>query len=168
MSRIRELRSVVGIDPTSEGLAFVFFERGELLDFGTPMRRAEGDDLAIFDRIVAGCAADIVVIEDPDAPGCVRSPRVAALLRAIARRGRHAGLRVELVQKEAMRRSWRASGVANKESAAARMGDAFPDLLPLVPPRRKVTTSETRRVHVFDALSLILHVFGPPPEHLAR
>jgi hypothetical protein len=168
MTRIRERHSVIGVDPTSEGLAFVFFEGGELVDWGTPLRRIEGDDLAIFDRIAAGCAADVAVVEDPDAPGCVRSPRVAALLRTIAKRARRDGLRVERVPKDAVRQAWRQAGTANKESAAARMAAAFPDLLPFVPPRRKVTMSETRRVHVFDALSLVLHAFGQPPEDLAR
>ena len=94
MSCLRDKRSIVGIDPTSYGLAYVAFENGELLDWGNLRRNGEGGELAMLDRIVDGVAADVLVLEEPDAEHCHRHPRIRKLLRDLTRHARRRGIRV--------------------------------------------------------------------------
>ena len=61
MTQIADQRSIVGVDPGSRGLAFVFFERGTLLDWGT--RRRDGDELALLDRLLDRCNAEVLVLK---------------------------------------------------------------------------------------------------------
>jgi hypothetical protein len=157
-----EDRSVVAIDPTKEGIAYAFFESGELMDSGERFAaRDEGSQLAVVDELLDGCAADILVLEDPDAPNSRRRSRVSTLLRTIARHARRRGISVRSVAREDVRAAWKARGLSTKEAVAAEIAAKLPDLLPLLPPKRKLTVSEDRRVNIFDAVSLALYVFDP-------
>lgn len=156
--RLADGRSIVAIDPTTRGIAFVFFENGEVMDWGERISKREAEDeLRIIDRLVDGCAADVLVLEDPDAEGCLRRPRIRSLLRAIARHGRRRGVAVLAVSRGDVRSSWAMRGVTNKEDIAAKLADRFSELQGVVPPRRKAWASEAPRVNVFDAASLVLH-----------
>ena len=160
MAVLREKRSIVAIDPTSRGIAFVFFERGELLDWGHRSGPLDvAGQLAVVDRLIDGCAADVLVVEDPDAPGSRRRARVTSLLRAIQRHGKARHVTVMLVARQDVRRVWRTGGVNRKDVAAALMAKDFPCLASLVPPRRPPHVSEDQRVNIFDALSLVLAAF---------
>lgn len=154
MTKLADARSIVGIDPTHRGLAFVFFEDGRLLDWGT--WRDDENELALLDRLLDGCAADVLVLEDPDAIGCLRKPRVAQLLQELERHGRRRGRTVIKVARQDVRRKWLSDGVTSKGAMAAEIADRFPDLAMILPPPRKVYRSEDPRIHIFDAASLVL------------
>lgn len=160
MNHITERRSVVGIDVTTKGLAYVFFENGRLIDWESLGRREGGSDLALLDRIVDGCAADIVVIEDSDADGCRLGPRARSVLRDIACHARARGLRVRPVPRGEVSAAWFARGKRNKQEVASAIAEVFPELAPLVPPPRRNFDPEAERINLFDALTLVLHLFG--------
>jgi hypothetical protein len=163
MLKLPEHRSIVAIDPTSRGLAFAFFEGGELLDFGHhEAKLEEKEQVALFDWIIANCAADIVVLEDPDAPGSLRRGRVRNLLAALATHARRRDLLVYQIGAEEVRQAWKRRGSLAKTSRAAALAELFPDLEAIVPPPRRAWESETERVHIFDAVALVLYVFRPP------
>jgi hypothetical protein len=162
MSQIAERRSIVGIDVTTKGLAYIFFENGRLIDWQS-LGRGEGkSDLALVDRVIDGCAADIVVVEDPDADGCRRGTRARAVLRDIARHVRARGFRVRLVAKAEVSAAWAVRGRRNKQEIASAIGEIFPEFAPLVPPPRRNFDPEAERVNLFDALALVLDVYGSP------
>ncbi|MGA8807856.1 MAG: hypothetical protein WB973_08245 [Thermoanaerobaculia bacterium] len=168
MTKIADERSIVGVDPGSRGLAFVFFERGALLDWGT--RRRDGDELALLDQLLDRCNADVLVLEDPDATRSERRPRVRRLLRLMARHAAERGVTVQLVCRYNVRQAWAARGRTRKHAVAAEIGAMFPEIEPLVPRIRKVYNGEQARADIFDAVSLVLHVFriqarsAPEPE----
>ena len=83
MRSLADPRAILGIDPTKRGLAFVFFEGGRLLDWGT--RRAAGKEIAALEEILNLCPADVIVLEDPDAEGSERRPRMRKLLLRLTR-----------------------------------------------------------------------------------
>jgi hypothetical protein len=164
MKKIKDKRSIVAIDPTSRGLAYVFFERGELLDWGhNQSALGEQSGLVALDRLLDGCAADILVLEDPEARGVRRRPRVRTLLRSMARHARRRGIGLVSVSREEVIQTWRRREATTKEAVAEALGAEFPELESLVPPRRKFTRSEALSTNIFDALSLLLHVFGSSP-----
>lgn len=154
MTRIGDERSIVGIDPTHRGLAFVFFEEGVLIDWGT--WRDDGNELALLDRLLDGCAADVLVLEDRDADGCRRKPRVRELLHALERHARQRGHAVIKIAREDVRREWKARGLKSKQAIAAAIAERFTDLAMILPAPRKVYRSEDARVQIFDAASLVL------------
>jgi hypothetical protein len=158
MTRLLDRRSIVAIDPSDRGLAFVFFEEGRLIDWGT--WRDDGNELALLDRLLDGCAADVLVLEDPSAPGCRRKARVRELLRMLERNARRGGRTVFKVARDSVRSEWKAQGCRTKQQVAAAIAERFPELETVVPPPRKVYRSEDSRVQLFDAASLVLHAFG--------
>jgi hypothetical protein len=157
MKQIADERSIVGVDPGSRGLAFVFFERGTLLDWGT--RRRDGDELALLDQLLDRCNAEVLVLEDPDAARSERRPRLRRLLRLMARHAAERGITVQLVSRYDVRQAWAARGKTRKHAVAAEIGTTFPEIEPLVPRVRKVYNGEQARADVFDAISLVLNVF---------
>ncbi len=158
MRSLADPRAILGIDPTKRGLAFVFFEDGRLLDWGT--RRAAGKEIAAFEGILNLCPADVIVLEDPDADGSDRRPRMRKLLHRLTRTAEARGLLVTKVSRRDVRRGWSARGVTRKHAVAKAIAEDFPVIEPLVPRPRKSYMDEEARVQVFDAASLVLHAFG--------
>jgi len=165
--KLRDLQSIVGIDPTPRGIAFVFFERGELMDWGMiEDEPADAVQVGLLDRILDGCAADLLVLEDPDAEGSKRKPRMAHILRLFAKHARRRSIEIAKVARDAVHDSWAKRGLTTKEAVAAAIGELLPEIAHLVPPKRKSGWNETDRVNVFDAASLVLHRDETLPDEL--
>lgn len=162
MKALRDPRAILAIDPTSEGLAFAFFELGEVLDWGTRRRPQEGGDVALVERLLGGYAPAAVVLENCDAAASRRYPRVRQVLRNLAAYARGHGIEVVVVSRADVHAAWRERGATNKHEAAALIAARIPELQAVVPPKRKVTKNEDRRADIFDAVTLALHVFGAP------
>jgi len=162
MTVIGESQSILAADPTHDGIAFVYVDRGRPLDWGT--RRNDGHELEVFERLVDDYVPTIVVLEDTSASGCERRARMRYLLRRFAARAEARGIRVIKVSRGAVRDSWRSAGVTRKQAAAVRIAQQFPDLLPLVPRPRK-HSREVPRERLFGALALVLHAFGVSAAH---
>jgi hypothetical protein len=158
MKRLTDPRAILGIDPTKRGLAFVFFEGGQLIDWGI---RHAGSEIANFEAILNLCPADVIVLEDPDAERSERRPRMRNVLSRLARAAERRGLVVVKVSRFDVRRGWREREVTRKHSVAKAIAQEFPALEVFVPrPRIKAYMDEEARVQVFDAASLVLHAFG--------
>jgi hypothetical protein len=159
MRSLADPRAILGIDPTKRGLAFVFFEDGRLLDWGN--RRGAGNEIAAFEGILNLCPADVIVLEDPDADGSERRPRMRKFLHRLTRAAEARGLLVTKVSRLDVRRGWSARGVTRKHAVAQAIAEDFFSVLePWVPRPRKSYMDEEPRVQVFDAASLVLHAFG--------
>lgn len=158
MSKLWQTSAILGLDPTSRGIAFAFFERGKLLDWGT--RRNDGDEMSVVDRLLETYRPDTVVIEDPDAHRCERRSRVRALLRRIAVRARTERINVILVSRYAVREDWKSRGFGNKHGVAKEIAKIFPEIEHLLPRRRKPYQSEQVRSDIFDAISIVVRAFG--------
>jgi len=155
-------RSVVAIDPTPKGIAYVFFENGELLDCAQRSTTADEQEiLAAVDEILNGCAADVLVLEDPDVKSTRRHPRMKHVLRLVTSHVRKRGIPVVQVAREEVRAAWAAQGMRTKEAIAAAIAERCPLRAPFVPPPRKYPASEDARVNLFDAASLALSVLDP-------
>lgn len=166
--KLSDWRSIVAIDPTTRGIAFVFFENGHLLDWGERLRRSEEDELRIADALLDGCAADALVLEDPDASGSRRHPRIRRLLGNLVKHARKRGVSVMPVSRAEVLAAWAARGATNKAAIAAEIGSRFRELADLVPPPRGAGASEDPRMHIFDAASLALHYDETRRKRIAR
>jgi hypothetical protein len=167
MMTLHDRRAILGIDPTPRGLAFVSFEDGRVQDWGTRLTHDPEDATADLDVLLGLCGTDVLVIEDPDAPGAIRRPRIKMLLRQIAAHARKHGVEVILVPREAVTAAWRIKGATQKYAIAQEIGSYFEELAPFVPKVRKHFDVEPPRVHLFDAASLVVHAFGVEENPLA-
>jgi hypothetical protein len=156
MTRIKNNRAVLAIDPGPRGVAFVFFENGTLLDWGTRGRGRK--ELEVLDEMLDRFKADVLVLEDTDAFGCERRARWKHIVRRMAERARARGSAVETVSRHAVRRAWAALGKTNKHEVATAVAALFPEMEPCMPRVRRKWDSEDPRAGVFDAFSLLLHV----------
>jgi hypothetical protein len=166
MTILSEHRSIVAVHPAGNSLTYVFFEDGRLTDWQRIEKNGEGDVLAILDRVLDGCAADVLILEDADATGCKRSPVMRILLKRMAVHARGRGFLVRLVSASDVRLAWRAKGQRNKQAVAATLAQQFPELQHLVPPPRRNFMNEDARVHIFDAVSLVLRYDETLPAEL--
>lgn len=166
MTRIGDNRAILAIDPTSRGFAFVFFENGELLDWGT--RGYRESEIGSLERLMGWLRADVLVLENPEAERCERRPKVKAMLRRLASVARTNGIEVHKVSRFEVRQQYVERGLTRKHAVAAAIAALFPELAPLVPRTRKVYRSEEARADIFDALSLLLHVWRPSVEGASR
>jgi hypothetical protein len=158
MRRLADPRAILGMDPAKRGLAFVFFENGRLLDWGS--RRGARNEIAALEGILNLCPAGVIVLEDAEADGSERRPRMRKLLGRLTRAAEVRGLLVIKVSRHDVRRGWSARGVTRKHAVAKAIAEDFPVLEPLVPRPRKFYMDEEARVQVFDAASLVLHACG--------
>jgi hypothetical protein len=159
MRSLADPRAILGIDPTKRGLAFVFFESGRLLDWGT--RGAMDNEIAVLEIILKLCPADVIVLEDPNAERCERRPKMRKALLRLARAAEVRGLVVVKVSRFEVRRGWSERGITRKHAVAKAIAEDFPGLEVFVPrPRSKAYMDEEARVQVFDAASLVLHACG--------
>jgi len=156
MTTIKDNRTVLAIDPGPRGIAFVFFENGTLLDWGTRGRGRQ--ELQVVDEMLDRLSADVLVLEDPDALGCERRARWKRTLRLMAKRASARGVAVEKVSRYAVHRAWAALGQTNKHQVATAIAERFPEMEPCVPPVRRKWDSEDPRTGVFDALSFLLYI----------
>lgn len=158
MKALSDERCILGVDPNSRGLAFVSFENGQLLDWGT--RRRDGDELAVLDELLDRSAADVLVLEDWDAPRCERRARMRRLLRTLADRARARGVSVVPVSRYEVRLAWKNLGVTTKHGVALQIAGRFSELEPVLPRPRKRYQPEQARMDIFDAASLVTHAVG--------
>lgn len=160
MTGLPDSRAILGIDPTPRGLAFAFFEGGEVRDWGT---RSCRNGLAALDRILTLCPAEVVVMEDATAEDSQRRPRPKRLLRDLERSATRRRVEVVKVARQAVRQAWIAEGRSTKHAVAVAIAERFPVLEMVLPRPRKVYRSEEARTEIFDAASLVLHVFASRP-----
>jgi len=159
--RLRTRRSLVAVDPTARGIAFAFFSRGELLDWGH--RRCGRDERAVIafvEELVTSHDVRILLLEDVASDRSRRRPRIGRLLRKLAIKVRAMRVSVLEIPREDVRIRWAAKGLTTKEAVAAAIARELPELQPFVPPPRKTWMCESPAVNVFDAVSLVFHRFG--------
>jgi hypothetical protein len=168
MTTLTDKRPILGVDPTHDGVSFVFLENGVPADWG--MHRDDGNEVEVLDRLIADYAPHTLVLEDPDALGCERRARMRQLLRRFAKHARSLGLTVVKVARREVRKTWKAQGVTRKQAAAVHIAGLFPDLEPLLPKPRK-HSREVPRERLFGTLALMLHAFeteSPPEDATSR
>jgi hypothetical protein len=167
MKLLCDKRSILGIDPTPRGLAFVSFEDGQVQDWGTRLVHNPEDARADLGVLLNLCGTDVLVLEDPDAPGSARRARMRMLLRELAAHARGRGIEVVLVLRKAVTEAWVTKGQPHKYAIAQEIGTYFEELAPLVPRVRNHYDVEPARVHLFDAASLVVQAFGVEEQRVA-
>lgn len=95
----------------------------------------------------------VLVMED----GARRSPRVRRLMRRITMFAKKRSIRVVVLSREQVRRTFFLEGFGNKDAVAALLAKRYPEELgPRLPPKRRAWMSEDHRMAMFSAVALAL------------
>lgn len=156
---------IVAIDPTSKGFGYVVVESGPpllIIDWGVAHIRSRKNAQALerIAELLGWYNPNAVVLEDWEAPGSRRRPRVRALLAAVAIFAERSGLPAERVPRRAVRQVFLQAGARTKGEIAALIAEWLPELAPRLPRPRRIWMSEDERIRIFDATALALAYFA--------
>ena len=149
---------IFAVDPTTKGFGYAVFETPfHLVDWGLAHVSGEKESGAVarFEELLDQYRPDIVILEDPTAPGSRRRPRVQKLLERLRDTARERGIAVHLIPRLAVIECFSSPDKrATKYSITEHLAETFPELAMKVPRRRKPWQSEDERMATFDALAL--------------
>jgi hypothetical protein len=111
--------------------------------------------IRIIEALIARFQPDGLAIEDWDATGSRRCPRVRKLLDRISSRGRRS-IQVHLVTPRQLRTLGPHNAVNTKYGRACFLAERFPELRAFMPRFRKPWMSEEDRMAIFDSLGFAL------------
>jgi len=156
---------VLAIDPYLRGFGWALLEGPDLLvDWGIYQTRTKRPERALgrIATLLHRYVPHVVVIEDTHHPQCHRRERARALISEIRDMAKSADVDVRAVAMEDVREHYRAIGAKSKDATARLVVDRFPELAPILPPRRKNWMREDERMAVFDAIAMTLMVTRDP------
>jgi hypothetical protein len=149
---------IFALDPTTKGFGYAILETPfRLVDWGLAHVSGEKESGAVarFEELLDQCRPDIVILEDPSAPGSRRRPRVQKLLEKLRDTVREHGIAVHMIPRLAVIECFSSPEKrATKYSIMQYLAETFPELAVKVPRRRKAWQSEDERMATFDALAL--------------
>ncbi len=150
---------VLGIDPAPRGFGFALFETPhEPLDWGVCEVRFQ-KNRRCFEKIrkmILCYEPEVVVIENWRGRGSRRDKRICRLLDEIHRFLQIRGIRVFRYSRSDIQGVFEQFGVRTKFGIAKMICERLPVFQRRLPPERKPWMCEDARMHIFDAVSLVV------------
>ena len=124
-------------------------------------RVADGDknvqSLAKMKKLLSFYQPGVLVLQDVEAKGSRRHPRIKTLNRQIKRVAEKHKIKVKLISGKQLRTLLLGNPRGTKQEMAETLAVQFPDeLASRLPPKRKPWKSEDSRMDIFDAVALAL------------
>src|ERR1039458_4437676 len=140
------------------GFGFVVME-GQKTIVECGRRVADGDkntqSLAKTKKLLNFYRPGVLVLQDVEAKGSRRYPRIKTLNRQIKRVAEKHKIEVKLISKKQLRSLLLGNPRGTKQEMAEMLAAQFPDeLASCLPPKRKPWKSEDSRMDIFDAAAL--------------
>ena len=154
---------VLAIAPCVQGIGFIVFNGPRLpIDWGVKWARDDKNakGLAKLAALIDRYQPDVVVFEDHHGEGSRRAKRIEDLLDAIAALVRRQDIETARYSRRHVRHLFAADGAATKFQIAKTIAEALPELVPRLPPERKIWLPEHANMSIFDAASLALAHFA--------
>lgn len=148
---------MLSLDPTSRGFGYAILEIPDLLiDWGVCQVRTDKKERVLrkVAALIHRFAPDIVVVENIHQERCRRGPRVRDLIESIVSLARAMDVAVGRVAMRDVRDHFAEAHAKNKDAIAKQIAGQFPELDPILPPRRRLWMPEDERMAVFDAISM--------------
>jgi hypothetical protein len=150
---------VLGLAPTTRGVGFVVFEDIDSpVDWGVKEVRQQKNKgaLAWAEELFLRYQPAVLVVEDCQAPGSRREPRICKLLDAIVEKARRRRITVHCYSRATVIQMFKARGAHNKDDIAAAIVELIPELGQELPRRRRIWESEHYTMAVFEAAALAM------------
>ena len=149
---------ILAIALSTGGFGFVVMEgQRTIIEFGR--RVADGDkntqSLAKVKKLLNFYRPGVLVLQDVEAKGSHRAPRIKTLNRQIKRVAEKCKIKVKLISGKQLRSLLVGNPRGTKQEMAEVLATQFPDeLASRLPPKRKPWKSEDARMDIFDAVAL--------------
>jgi hypothetical protein len=164
MKRARTEEKVLALYPTTRGIGFVVATAPlSPIDWGT--KDAEGDNknaqcLEKAAALIEAHQPDVLLLEDPTAPGSLRRPRILRLSKALAALANTQALDVYPFTYAAVRECFGEFGVRSRYDIAMAIAKSVPAFEEFLPPPRRAWETEHARMSVFNAAALVMTFFA--------
>lgn len=150
--------------PSSGGFGYAVLDGGDaLVLWGCTHAKGDKNSQAIkkAEKMIQLYAPDVVVLEDSSAKGSQRRDRIRMLTKDLATVARKLGVKVVLLPRTAVRKSFFGEAKGTKHAVAKIVAERFPEELEhRLPPERKLWTSEAKRMALFEAVALALALYA--------
>jgi Holliday junction resolvasome RuvABC endonuclease subunit len=111
--------------------------------------------IAKLEKLLNFYRPGVLVLQDVEAKGSRRAPRIKTLNRQIKAAAEKRKIQVKLISKKQMRNLLLGDPNGTKHEMAEMLATRFPDeLASRLPPKRKLWKSEDARMDIFDAIAL--------------
>ena len=157
--REKRERLILAISPTARGFGFVVLEGcNRTIDWGA--KEARGDKnrvvLAKAAELMSCYTPDLLVLENVEGPESRRANRIRNLHRKLAELAKAREISVRRFARSEIKAAFASRKASTRYEIAQLISQELPDLVPWLPPPRKIWMSEDRRLSIFDAASLAL------------
>jgi len=149
---------ILAVALSARGFGFVVME-GQKTIIECGGRVADGDknaqSLAKLEKLLDFYRPGVLVLQDVEAKGSRRAPRIKTLNRQIKGVAEKHKIEVKLISGKQLRSSLLGNPKGTKHEMAEMLAMQFPDeLASRLPPKRKLWQSEDSRMDMFDAVGL--------------
>ena len=149
---------ILAVALSAKGFGFVVME-GQKMIVECGRRVADGDknaqSLAKAKKLLNFYRPDVLVLQDVEAKGSRRAPRIKTLNRQIKAMAEKHKIEVKLISGKQLRSLLLGNPKGTKQEMAEMLAAQFPDeLASRLPPKRKFGNSEDSRMDIFDAVGL--------------
>ena len=149
---------ILAVALSAKGFGFVVME-GQKTIIECGRRKADGDkntqSLAKLEKLLNFYRPGVLVLQDVEAKGSRRAPRIKTLNRQIEKMADKHKIEVKLISGKQLRSLLLGNPKGTKHEVAEMIAMQFPDeLASRLPPKRKLWQSEDSRMDIFDAMAL--------------
>lgn len=149
---------ILAIALTTRGFGYVVMEgQNTLIEYGGTVVNGDKNAkcIAKAKKLMDFYQPDVLVLQDVEAKGSRRAPRIKILHRQIVELAGKRKLKVTTFSKSQLLKLLLGDEKGTKHDMAQKLANDFPDeLASRLPPKRKAWKSQDGRMDVFDALAL--------------
>ena len=148
---------ILAIAPSARGFGYSVMEGQSILECGN--KRADGDinlqAISKIEKLIKQFLPGVLVLQDVNAKGSHRAPRIKALHRQIIKLAVKQKCKITLFSGEKLRIALLGDVKGTKHEMAEMLAQKYPvELAAKLPPKRRAWESEDYRMDIFDAMAL--------------
>ena len=159
MNHIKQFR-ILAVFLSTRGFGYAVLESDNaLVDYGNKVFQEDKDTQSLIqiEKLLARYQPDALVLQDVNAAGTYRWPRIRKLHRKVVTLAGKRKLTVAMLSSVELRTMLLDDPKKTKHDLAEHLAKRFPDELGArIPPKRKLWTSEYASMDMFDAVALAM------------
>ena len=149
---------ILSIAPSARGFGYAVMEGDLILECGNKGTKGNKNIRAIskIEKLMKQFLPGVLVLQDVNAKGSHRAPRIKALHRQIIELTANRKIKVSLLSGNLLREALLGDVKATKHEMAEMLAQKYPgELAAKLPAKRKTWESENGRMDIFDAVALV-------------